>query len=627
MTPILFAEATTTFTTNGIGRLTDAISCYVTEERNGQYELAMVYPVTGQHYSDVRNRAIIGVIPYVDATLQPFRIYKITKPLNGKVAVYARHISYDLNKNTAMPFSVEVSSTACNDTLQGLKSHAVEECPFAFETDVTTLSGYNQTTPSTIRQRLGGIEGSVLDQFGGEYEWDGYTVKLLKSRGHDNGVELRYGKNIIDLTQEEIISETVTGVVPFWSNMDGTEVVTLPEKAVYSQYAERYSQKLTVPLDMSGDYEEAPDAATLRAAAEAYVTKHDLGVPTVSIKVSFVNLADTIEYAELAHLQTVHLCDTITVRFEPLNIETKAKIVAYTWNVLAERYDDITVGSIRASLATSINDQNGRTAAAIDKTKTQAGNAINKATAWLSSGDGYIVAIKGQDGEWKELLAMDTNDIETAQKVMRLNENGLGGSSNGIDGPYNAAILVDGTIVADAVKTGILTDLNDKFYLNMETGELVMKDGTFTGLITGSTARFGQGNLRTELTYGPSEGFGGQNALLISGNDRIAIESTAYQVRVVGASTHMGTHSGNTYINTNENYIGVMAKKMSTIAGGNTQLVVSDTGIVYISNGRLRDYVGLIGSDETKLMTYEANNHKYLAVYVNGSSYGSVQLS
>ena len=301
--------------------------------------------------------------------------------------------------------------------------------------------------------------------------------------------------------------------------------------------------------------------------------------------------------------------------------------MAYTWNVLSERYDDITVGSIRASLATSINDQNGRTAAAIDKTKTQAGNAINKATAWLSSGDGYIVAIKGQDGEWKELLAMDTNDIETAQKVMRLNENGLGGSSNGIDGPYNAAILVDGTIVADAVKTGILTDLNDKFYLNMETGELVMKDGTFTGLITGSTARFGQGNLRTELTYGPSEGFGGQNALLISGNDRIAIESTAYQVRVVGASTHMGTHSGETYINTNENYIGVMAKKMSTIAGGNTQLVVSDTGIVYISNGRLRDYVGLIGSDETKLMTYEANNHKYLAVYVNGSSYGSVQLS
>lgn len=614
MTPILFAEATTTFTTNGIGRLTDAISCYVSEMRNGQYELALVYPVTGQHYSDIRNRAIIGVIPYVDATLQPFRIYKITKPLNGKVAVYARHISYDLNKNTTMPFSVEASATACNETLQGLKTHAVEECPFTFETDVTTLSGYNQTTPSTIRQRLGGIEGSVLDQFGGEYEWDGYKVKLHKNRGADNGVELRYGKNIIDLTQEEIISETVTGIVPFWSNMDGTEVVTLPEKAVYSQYAPSYSEKLTIPLDMSGDYEEAPDEATLRAAAQAYVTKHDLGVPTVSIKVSFVNLADTIEYAELAHLQTVHLCDTITVRFEPLNIETKAKIVAYTWNVLSERYDDITVGSIRASLATSINDQNGRTAAAIDKTKTQAGNAINKATAWLSSGDGYIVAIKGQDGEWKELLAMDTNDIETAQKVMRLNENGLGGSSHGIDGPYNAAILVDGTIVADAVKTGILTDLNDKFYLNMETGELVMKDGTFTGLITGSTARFGQGNLRTELKYGPSSGFGGENALLISGNDRVAIESTQYQVRVTGNSVHVGTENN-------------MTEAFIYIGPSGSQNAIQLSGDVMVRDGRLMGYAGVMGSDETKLMTYEANNNKYLAVYVNGSSYGSVQLS
>lgn len=620
MTPILFAEDTTTFTTNGIGRLTDAISCYVSEMRNGQYELALVYPVTGQHYAEIRNRAIIGVIPYVDATLQPFRIYKITKPLNGKVAVYARHISYDLNKNTTMPFSVEASATACNETLQGLKTHAVEECPFTFETDVTTLAGYNQTTPSTIRQRLGGIEGSVLDQFGGEYEWDGYKVKLHKNRGADNGVELRYGKNIIDLTQEEIISETVTGVVPFWSNMDGTEVVTLPEKAVYSQYAPSYSEKLTIPLDMSGDYEEAPDEGTLRAAAQAYVTKHDLGVPTVSIKVSFVNLADTIEYAELAHLQTVHLCDTITVRFEPLNIETKAKIVAYTWNVLSERYDDITVGSIRASLATSINDQNSRTAAAIDKTKTQAGNAINKATAWLSSGDGYIVAIKGQDGEWKELLAMDTNDIETAQKVMRLNENGLGGSSHGIDGPYNAAILVDGTIVADAVKTGILTDLNDKFYLNMETGELVMKDGTFTGLITGSTARFGRGNLQTQLTYGPSSGFDGQNALLISGNDRIAIESTNYQVRVSGTSVHIGTQNNmsEAFI-----YVGPSGSSNAIQIKGD----VSISGDLSLYNGVINGYVGLIGTDETKLMTYEANNHKYLAVYVNGSLYGSVQLS
>ena len=619
MIPILFAENSTDFTTNGIGRLSDAISCVVTEERNGQYELAMEYPISGKHYEDISLRKIIVAKPSISGNIQPFRVYLVTKPIAGKIGVYAQHISYDLSKNVVMPFSVTASVTACAETLAGLKTNAVEDCPFNFMTDVTRIAGYNQSTPMSLRSRLGGSEGSVLDQFRGEFEFDVYNVTLHSKRGHDNNVALRYGKNITDLKQEENITNTVTGVVPYWSNMDGTVTVTLPEKVVYSPYAERYAQKLTVPLDLSGEYEEEPSVETIRAAAEAYVTDHNLGVPDVSITVSFVNLTDGLE--------TVSLCDDVHVQFEPLGIDTTAEVVKCIWDVLADRYKEISVGSLRSSLATTLNNQNSQNAAAIEKTKVQAGNAINKATAWLSSGDGYIVAIKGTDGEWKELLAMDTNDIDTAQKVMRLNENGLGGSTHGIGGPYNAAILVDGTIVADAVKTGILTDLNDKFYLNMETGELLMQDGTFIGTIEGSTIKFGQYGALTEMKYGPTSQFSDQNALLIAGNDRILIQSSEYQVKIVGGSTHMGTNSGDTYINTNENYIGVMAKKMSTIAGGNTQLVVSDTGSVYISNGRLSGYVGLIGTDETKLMTYEANNHKYLAVYVNGSSYGSVQLS
>ena len=619
MIPILFAENSTDFTTNGIGRLSDAISCVVTEERNGQYELAMEYPISGKHYEDISLRKIIVAKPSISGNIQPFRVYLVTKPIAGKIGVYAQHISYDLSKNVVMPFSVTASVTACAETLAGLKTNAVEDCPFNFMTDVTRIAGYNQSTPMSLRSRLGGSEGSVLDQFRGEFEFDVYNVTLHSKRGHDNNVALRYGKNITDLKQEENITNTVTGVVPYWSNMDGTVTVTLPEKVVYSPYAERYAQKLTVPLDLSGEYEEEPSVETIRAAAEAYVTDHNLGVPDVSITVSFVNLTDGLE--------TVSLCDDVHVQFEPLGIDTTAEVVKCIWDVLADRYKEISVGSLRSSLATTLNNQNSQNAAAIEKTKVQAGNAINKATAWLSSGDGYIVAIKGTDGEWKELLAMDTNDIDTAQKVMRLNENGLGGSTHGIGGPYNAAILVDGTIVADAVKTGILTDLNDKFYLNMETGELLMQDGTFIGTIEGSTIKFGQYGALTEMKYGPTSQFSDQTALLIAGNDRILIQSSEYQVKIVGGSTHMGTNSGDTYINTNENYIGVMAKKMSTIAGGNTQLVVSDTGSVYISNGRLSGYVGLIGADETKLMTYEANNHKYLAVYVNGSSYGSVQLS
>ena len=191
MKPILFTENSTDFTTNGIGRLSDAISCVVDEERNGQFELQMVYPESGVHFSDIGIRKIIVAKPSASGLLQPFRIYKITKPINSKVTISAQHISYDLTKNVAMPFEVTASGSACGTVLQQLKSNAVESCPFTFWTDVTTVASYTQKAPASIRSRLGGSEGSVLDQFGGEYEWDNFNVRLHRDRGVVTGVTLR----------------------------------------------------------------------------------------------------------------------------------------------------------------------------------------------------------------------------------------------------------------------------------------------------------------------------------------------------------------------------------------------------------------------------------------------------
>lgn len=633
MNPILFSESETQFNTNGIGRLSDAISCTVTEERNGKYEMEMVYPYTGQHYEDIRNRSIIAVIPYKDASLQPFRVYKISRPIGGRVTINARHLSYDLNKNTAMPFSVEASTGACAAALQGLKTNAVETCPFSFETDVTTLAGYSQPVPSAIRSRLGGVEGSILDQFGGEYEWDGWRVILHRNRGHDLGVVLRYGKNITDLTQEEIISETITGVVPYWADIEGDQVVTLPERAVYSPYAERYSSHLTIPLDMSGEYEDPPSVETLRAAAEAYITKHDIGVPTVSIRVSFVNLADTLEYKEMESLQSVHLCDTITVQFEKLGIDTTAKVASYRWNVLAERYDEITVGSIRTSLAVAINDQNSSTIQAIDKMKTQTGTAVNKATAWLSSGNGYIVARKGQDGEWKELLAMDAPDIETAEKVMRLNENGLGGSSNGIDGPYEAAILVDGTIVANMVKTGVLTatgaaeggGTEDKFRLNMETGELFMKDGTFMGTVRGSVIEWGTSGTPAKMYYkqmtDPTATWY-QLAIEAQSGETININTKKNN----NNQAHIEIQPGAIILYVKENGAAGTVQCSANLNCGNLQVAgtLEATGKIYAKNGH---YVPYSFTKDINFSYFESSGKKYLGVYKESTVLGSVELT
>ena len=315
MKPILFPKTATQFNTNGLGRL-DFISCQVTEERNGIYELEGTIAETANHAKQIETEAIIVAKPSQGGSLQAFRVYKITKPIGGQFMVFARHISYQLGFITAMPFSVALSSSACNTALQGFITNAAgytaQDFPFSFWTDVVTVSSYKQTAPATIRSRLGGVEGSILDQFGGEYEWNNFQVKLHKNRGLVNpAVTLRYGKNIIDFNQEENIENTVTGIVPFWTDSEGGDIVTLTEKIVEVPNASSFPVKKTIPYDFSQSFEEKPTEAQLRARAQAYINTSDIGVPKVSIKLSFVNLADTEEFKEIAPLQSVNLCDNI----------------------------------------------------------------------------------------------------------------------------------------------------------------------------------------------------------------------------------------------------------------------------------------------------------------------------
>ena len=454
MKPILFDKSATTFTTNGLGRL-NFISCTVTEERNGQYILEGTIAEDELHASSLEMGSIIVAKPNQTSALQAFRVHKLVKPINGIYELAAQHISYQLSFIPTMPFSITAASTACNSTLQALKSNAAESCPFTFWTNVTTVSSYKQTAPASIRSRLGGVEGSVLDQFGGEYEWDNYTVKLHSARGVQTpSVTLRYGKNITDLNQEEEINNVITGVCPYWMDSEGGNVVTLPEKTVDSSTASSFPFKRTIPLDLSSDWEEAPTQSQLRARAQAYVNSSGIGIPKVNIKVSFVNLSDTEEYKDVAALQTVSLCDYVAVQFEKLGISTQAKVVKTVYNVLLDRYDSIEVGSLRSSLAETISDQSAEIAAVADTTREMfkgydatIQEDIDNATAWLTSSNGYVMARKDAYGNWKELFFMDTADASTAHNVLRINENGIGFSRAGVSGPYTQAWTLDGKLV------------------------------------------------------------------------------------------------------------------------------------------------------------------------------------
>ena len=593
MKPILFAETATTYTTNGIGRLTDAISCVVTEERNGMYELAMVYPVTGQHYSDIGIRKIIVAKPFEGGTLQAFRIYEISKPINGRVEICAQHISYDLSKNVAMPFTVSASPTACASALAGLKSNAVETCPFTFWTDVTTGASYNQAVPASIRSRLGGVEGSVLDQFGGEYEWDNFTVKLHRQRGRVNtGITLRYGKNITDLTQEENIASTITGLVPFWADSDGN-LVTLDEKAVYSQYASRYSTHLTDVIDMSGDFESQPTKAALKLAAEALVNKSTFGLPKVSIEVSFVALWQTEEYKDIAPLESVNLCDEITVHFDRLGVDATAKIVKTEYDVLKEKYLKVHIGSVRSSLSQIVDDNNAKTIQAIQAQKVETATAINNATKWLTTAGGYVIAIKNTDGTWKELVFSDNVDPYSAQAhILRINNNGLGFSTGGMNGTYRNAWTIDGNLVADFIHGGTLTlggNENGNGWLKIVAadGQTIIGKWTKDGIDIDS----GDINIGSGVFHVGSDGSLTATSASITGeikatSGKIGSDTAAWNIG--GKSIYNGcTGIDNT---TKGTYIGIDGIRNQSATG-------ADKNYVKIANGELTATAGTFKGD------------------------------
>lgn len=186
MIPCLYASMEKKFDNNGIGKMADAHSCVVTEKRNGSFELEMVYPADGIHADQLEEGNIILAKPSDTGRSQPFRIYKIATPIDGKLTVKARHISYQLNFITVSPFA----TTSCTGALAGLGNHAASECPFEVWTDISSSASFRLSVPSSFRNCLGGIDGSVLDTFGGEYEWDRYTVKLHHHRGADHGVHI-----------------------------------------------------------------------------------------------------------------------------------------------------------------------------------------------------------------------------------------------------------------------------------------------------------------------------------------------------------------------------------------------------------------------------------------------------
>ena len=445
----IFDSIETTFTTNGIGVISDAVSCVVTQTLNGSYELQMTYPVTGMRFDSIQLRNIIVASVDPLSNEQPFRIYRITKPLNGLVTVYGRHIAYDLDGIVDAPFTAE----SLADTLTGLVANAAGDCPFSFTTDNTVSSPFSLKVPSSIWGILSGVEGSILDTYGGEFEFDGYTVTLHNHRGSDRGVTIAYGKNLTSYQQDTNNANVYTGVYPYWTNEE--TVVTLPEQVILASGDYGFSRILS--LDLSTEFETQPSENDLRNRANAYMTANNIGVPQVSWTISFAMLEQSEEYKNQALLTRMTIGDTVKVIFPRLNVTASSRVVTCKWNVLLNRYDSVTLGSVRANLAQTIAIQQKET-----EEKPSASNVQLIASALaknlLGANDGFIRLLDTNgDGSPDELYIADNADPSQAVRVWRFNYRGWAASTTGYSGDFILGATLEDGLLADFVTAANLT--------------------------------------------------------------------------------------------------------------------------------------------------------------------------
>ena len=480
--PILYDANETDFDNNGIGVLSDCVKCLVTEVKNGEFELEMTYPVSGIHFSEIKSRSIIKAKPNQVAQPQLFRVYAQKKAMHKNVVIKAEHISYDLGGFPVVPFKAENAALAFST----LKPASVSEHPFSFWTDKGDVGDFELKSPASTRFAI----GQLVETYGGELEFDNYWVKLYSRRGLDRGVTIRYGKNLTDLKQDENCSAVFTAVYPYWIDTKGENFVELPEKTVPCPGTYSFTRIKTV--NMATYFSGKPTVDELRTATDEYIAENAVGVPAVSMTVSFAALEQSSEYAHLAILENVALCDTVGVEFPQMGVSASANAVKVVYNVLLDRVESVTLGSVKTNISDTITEQKKE----IEKipTSSQLQLAQELLTKALLGAEGGSVRFldTNYDGVPDTLYIADNADPALAKKVWRFNYEGWGASKNGYAGPFimgatfESGILAEfitaGTLYGMLVKAGYIESADGKIKidLNNNAGSAVFNSGVST---------------------------------------------------------------------------------------------------------------------------------------------------
>ena len=487
----------TDFTKNGLVILSDCISCQVTEELNGAFECNIEYPL------DERGKwtyLLEGNIIKADGQL--FRIFKKTKTLTT-ININSRHIYYDLIDN----FLEDVRPTALTGTgaLDWILTHTQYAHSFTSSGDVASSNTHYYVRKNVIESIMGS-EG-IISIWGGEIVRDNYNISLLQQRGADRGVLVQYAKNIEGIEETLDIDGITTRIMPV-----GKDGLLLPEKYVDSPYINNFSHPKIRPIP----FNDITIEADLRAAAIAYYTSSKCDIPESNHKVDFIELSKTDQYKNYAVLERVFLGDIITIRHARLGIDLQDKIIKTTKDILTNRLIKIESGSFKDNLATSINTTVQEIKQDIIQVKSDYQKAIENATNLITGSEGGNVVIRCDDitGKPYEILIMDTTDVMTCMKCWRWNLGGLGYSSSGIEGPFEVAITMDGSIVGKFITAltisggqiigGTITGVNIK---TSNTVNYLLLHDQFIDFYNGAT-KVGTMGYVADLRYGGSYDFG-----------------------------------------------------------------------------------------------------------------------
>ena len=363
MNPVLYRADERSFRTFGLGEISDAYKVTVTRERNGNYDLYIKYPVNGHFASVFKEEMKIKSDAGKRTKWQTFEINRIVKNSSEHIEIYARHISMRTSDLALKPI-VKTSKVNAETALKLWKENLVGDDVFDVSSDIQTLGDISWEVDKigSARKALGGASGSILDVFGGEYEFDNNLIILHKQMGRKAPTVLEYGRNLLSVEEERLLDGNYTSIYPFARYTPNGEesheiLVTLPEHILDGPYLRLYAQRRISLVDFSGKFDDKhpPTAEKLRSLGQSYINSNNIGAPKISTEVSYVDLSQTLDYQDFGVMEEVELCDIIPLYYPQFDITTTTeKVVKVVYDVYTDSNEEITLGTIGQSLSSSM---------------------------------------------------------------------------------------------------------------------------------------------------------------------------------------------------------------------------------------------------------------------------------